>query len=86
VAMHPRYPDHRTGTVLGSKVLGIIASGLDEECDIYFAWENGRYFFLHGTARKMRRTLAGVLGCEDVVIDFLLAKALLPLNSHADII
>jgi hypothetical protein len=68
-------------------VLGIIASGLDEECDICFAWDNRRYFLLlHGTARKMRRTLAGVLGREDIIIDFLLAKALLPLDGHADII
>jgi hypothetical protein len=32
--MHSRHPYRRTGTILGSKVLGIVASGLNEECDI----------------------------------------------------
>jgi hypothetical protein len=87
VAMHPLYLDCRTGTVLGSKMLGIIASGLDEECNICLAWETRGYsLLLHGTSRKMRRTLAGVFGREDVIVGFLLAKALLPLNGHTDII
>jgi hypothetical protein len=86
VQIHPRYPGRRTSTVLGSKVLGIVASGLDEACNICFAWDNRRYFLLHGTARKMKRTLAGVLGREDVIIGFPLAKDLLPLNGHTDML
>ena len=41
MAMHPRYPYHRTGTVLGSKVLGIVASDLNVECDFRVAWTTG---------------------------------------------
>ena len=34
----------------------------------------------------MERTLAGVLGCEDVIIGLPLYEGLLPLNGHTDML
>lgn len=66
--------------------MGIIASGLNVNRDIHVPWDNQCRFLLPGTARRMRRTLAGVLGCEDIIVGFPLAEGLLPLDGDTDML